>query len=328
MDELINIIDWRIRRSYFYITKSTKMINRLIAGILPHMPKRLVWIFSKKYISGESMSDALRESVRLNAEGCSVTLDVLGEHITKLSEAETFKMQYIDAIEQFAARKIIGNFSVKPSMFGLLIDKESCYNNIREILAVAVSHDIFIRIDMEDSTCTDDEILLYNRLRMEFPKHVGLVLQAYMRRTLEDVKQMMAVGHTDSTPLNFRLCKGIYIEDKSIAYKGYQEVRDHYLEDLEYMLKNKIYVGIATHDRFLVDKSMQIIERLNIPKEYYEFQMLFGVNPNLRRSIVKKGYPMKIYVPFGTHWFSYSTRRLKENPHMVWHILKAIFVRG
>jgi len=304
------------------------MINRLIAGILPHMPKRLVWIFSKKYISGEYLSDALRESVRLNAEGCSVTLDVLGEYVTKLSEAEAFKIQYIEAIEQFAARKIIGNFSVKPSMFGLLIDKERCYLNIREIITVAMSHDIFIRIDMEDSTCTDDEIALYNRLRTEFPKHVGLVLQAYMRRTLEDIKQMMAVGHSTSMPLNFRLCKGIYIEDKSIAYKGYQEVRDHFLEDLEFMLKNNIYVGIATHDRFLVEKSIQMIERMGIPKERFEFQMLYGVNPGLRHSIVKSGYPMKIYVPFGTHWFSYSTRRLKENPHMVWHILKAIFVRG
>ncbi len=303
------------------------MINRMIAGILPYMPKKLVWIFSKKYISGENMSDAMRESVRLNAEGCSVTLDVLGEHINMLSEAESFKTQYIEVIEQFSSRKILGNISLKPSMFGLLLDKEVCYSNIRDILQVAVKYDNFIRIDMEDSTCTDDEIALYNRLRSEFPNHVGLVLQAYMHRTLGDVKAMMS-DPTVSSPLNFRLCKGIYIEDKSIAFKGYQEVRDHYLEDLELMLKNNIYVGIATHDRYLVDQAILLVEKLQIPKERYEFQMLFGVNSNLRRSLVKRGFPMRVYVPFGTHWFSYSTRRLKENPHMVWHILKALFVRG
>jgi proline dehydrogenase len=299
----------------------------MIAGILPYMPKKLVWIFSKKYISGENMSDAMRESVRLNAEGCSVTLDVLGEHINMLSEAESFKTQYIEVIEQFSSRKIIGNISLKPSMFGLLLDKEVCYSNIRDILLVAVKCDNFIRIDMEDSTCTDDEIALYNRLRREFPNHVGLVLQAYMHRTLDDVKTMIS-DPTASNSLNFRLCKGIYIEDKSIAFKGYQEVRDHYLEDLELMLKNNIYVGIATHDRYLVDQAILLVEKLQIPKDRYEFQMLFGVNSNLRRSLVKRGFPMRVYVPFGTHWFSYSTRRLKENPHMVWHILKALFVRG
>jgi proline dehydrogenase len=273
------------------------------------------------------MSDAMRESVRLNAEGCSVTLDVLGEHINILSEAESFKTQYIEVIEQFSSRKILGNISLKPSMFGLLLDKEACYSNIRDILLVAVKCDNFIRIDMEDSTCTDDEIALYNRLRREFPNHVGLVLQAYMHRTLDDVKTMIS-DPTASNSLNFRLCKGIYIEDKSIAFKGYQEVRDHYLEDLELMLKNNIYVGIATHDHYLVDQAILLVERLQIPKDRYEFQMLFGVNSNLRRSLVKRGFPMRVYVPFGTHWFSYSTRRLKENPHMVWHILKALFVRG
>ena len=303
------------------------MINRLIASILPFMPKRLVWIFSKKYISGEFLADALHESEKLNAEGCSVTIDVLGEFVSKLADAESFKIQYINAIEQFSSRKIKGNISIKPSMFGLLLDKEACYNNIREIVLTAVKYNSFIRIDMEDSTCTDYEIALFNRLKAEFPYQVGLVVQAYMRRTLDDII-LLAGSHSATSPLNFRLCKGIYVEDKSIAYKGYQEVRDHFLEDLEYMLKNDIYVGIATHDHYLVEQSISMIERLNISRERYEFQMLYGVNPNLRQSIVGKGHPMRVYVPFGTHWFSYSTRRLKENPNMVWHIVKAIFVKS
>ena len=303
------------------------MINRLIANILPYMPKRLVWIFSKKYISGVSLSDALRESEKLNEEGCSVTIDILGEYVTKFSEVEQYKIQYINAIKQFSIQKINGNFSLKPSMFGLLLDKEICYNNIREIVMVADHLNSFIRIDMEDSTCTDDEIFLYRRLKTEFPQRVGLVVQAYMRRTLNDLKQLTEF-HSASSPLNFRLCKGIYVEDASVAYKGYQEVRDHFMEDLEYLLLNGIFAGIATHDSYLVEQSMQLIEKHKIPKERYEFQMLYGVNSNLRRSIVKKGYPMKVYVPFGQQWFNYSTRRLKENPNMVWHIIKAIFIRG
>jgi proline dehydrogenase len=148
-----------------------------------------------------------------------------------------------------------------------------------------------------------------------------------MRRTLNDLKQLTEF-HSASSPLNFRLCKGIYVEDASVAYKGYQEVRDHFMEDLEYLLLNGIFAGIATHDSYLVEQSMQLIEKHKIPKERYEFQMLYGVNSNLRRSIVKRGYPMKVYVPFGQQWFNYSTRRLKENPNMVWHIIKAIFIRG
>jgi len=303
------------------------MINKIIAAILPYMPKRLVWIFSKKYISGENLSDALRESEKLNAEGCSVTLDILGEYISQLTEAEQYKIQYIDVIKQFTSRKINGNFSVKPSMFGLLLDKETCYLNIREIVMAADRADSFIRIDMEDSPCTDDELQLYRRLKEEFPTRVGIVLQAYLKRTLNDIRELMDV-HTSASPLSFRLCKGIYVEDQAIAFKGYQEVRDHYLEDLEFMLKNDIYVGIATHDTYLVEQSMKLIESLNIPYNKFEFQMLYGVTSNLRRSIVGKGYPMKVYVPFGKQWFNYSTRRLKENPNMVWHIVKALFIRA
>jgi proline dehydrogenase len=303
------------------------MINQAIAGILPHMPRRLVWIFSKKYISGENLSDAMRESQILNAEGCTVTLDVLGEFVSKLEEADQYKREYLDAIEKFSAAGIKGNVSVKPTMFGLLLDKEACYNNIREIVSLAAEKGSYIRIDMEDSTCTDDEIHLFLRLKREFPNRVGLVLQAYMRRTLNDIKNMMA-EHSVESPLNFRLCKGIYVEDESITYTGYQEIRDHYLEDLEFMLKNGVYVGIATHDSYLVENAMKMLEKYNIPKDKYEFQMLFGVSSNLRRSIVAKGHPMKVYVPFGKQWFRYSTRRLKENPHMVWHIIKAIFIRS
>ncbi len=294
--------------------------------MLPYIPQRIVWIFSKRYISGQDISDALTESRKLNQSGMMVTVDLLGEYIRDLSEADHYKIQYIDLIKRFAAEKIDGNFSVKPSMFGLLLDREACYINIRDIVETAGQCNSFIKIDMEDSECTSNELEIFRRLKTEYPHRVGIVVQAYMRRTLNDIKNLLDLQKPES-PLNFRLCKGIYIEDESIAYKGYQEIRDHYVEDMRFMLQNGIYVGIATHDQYLIEKAYEIIEELKIPKDKYEFQMLFGVAPKLRKSIVDRGHRMRVYVPYGKQWFNYSTRRLKENPNMVWHILKAMFVR-
>ena len=302
------------------------MIKKLIAKILPYFPERIVWIFSKRYISGQYISDALTESRKLNQSGMMVTVDLLGEYIRNLSDADHYKEQYIDLIKRFTAEKIDGNFSVKPSMFGLLLDQEACYRNLYDIVEVADGCNSFIRIDMEDSECTSIEIAIFRRLKSDFPSRVGLVVQAYMRRTLDDVRNLLDL-HQPGTPMNFRLCKGIYIEEERIAYKGYQEIRDHYIEDLRFMLQNGIYVGIATHDRYLIDKAYEIIDDLNIPKDKYEFQMLFGVAPKLRKSIVDRGHRMRVYVPYGKQWFGYSTRRLKENPNMVRHIFKAMFVR-
>jgi len=294
--------------------------------MLPYFPERVVWVFSKRYISGQDITDALAESRKLNQSGILVTVDLLGEYVNNLSEADHYKMQYIDLVNRFTVEKIEGNFSVKPSMFGLLLDKEACYLNIRAIVEAADKCNSYIKIDMEDSECTSDEFDIFRRLKSEFPNRVGIVVQAYMRRTLDDIKNLQDM-HSPKAPLNFRLCKGIYIEDESIAYKGYQEIRDHYIEDLRYMLMNGIYACIATHDKYIIDKAYEIIEELKVSSDRYEFQMLYGVAPKLRKSIVDRGHKMRVYVPFGKQWFNYSTRRLKENPNMVWHILKAMIVR-
>lgn len=303
------------------------MIKKFIAWLLPFMPKKLIWIFSKRYIAGEKLEDAIRISKELNQQGIKVTIDLLGEYITRLDEAEENKRAYLQIIETVTGARIDGNFSVKPSMFGLLLDTEVCYRNIREIVKKAADKNNFIRIDMEDSTCVDKEIELIRKLKAEFPAHVGLVVQAYLRRTLDDLNRMMDL-HSSNIPLSYRLCKGIYVEPAEIAYKGYQEVRDHYTEDLDFMLQNGIYAGIATHDKYLVNEAYKLIQKHKVPGNKYEFQMLYGVTPELRKSIVDQGHTMRVYVPFGKHWFGYSTRRLKENPNMVWHIIKALFVRG
>ena len=303
------------------------MINKIIAGMLPFMPKKLVWIFSKKYIAGETLDDAVRASKELNAQGIKVTIDLLGEFITNLGQAKENMQAYLKIIDRIHSEKIDGNFSVKPTFFGLLLDKEVCYQNIRQIVAKAAGYNNFIRVDMEDSPCTDREIELFRKLKKEFPGNVGLVVQAYMKRTLDDLKNLMDI-HSQDVPLNYRLCKGIYVEPEAIAFKKYEEINDHYLEDLEFLLQNGVYVGIATHDKPLVEGAYRLVEKYNVPRNRYEFQMLYGVTPDLRRSIVDKGHNMRVYVPFGKDWFGYSTRRLKENPKMAMHIIKALFVKG
>jgi proline dehydrogenase len=303
------------------------MFNRMIAGILPYMPKNFVWIFSKRYIAGKKIEDAIRVSRELNSQGIMVTVDLLGEFITKLSEAEANKLEYLNIIDTFQKENIDGNYSLKPTMFGLLLDKEVCYSNIREIVKKAAEYDNYVRIDMEDSQCVDLEIELYRKLKAEFPKNCGLVVQAYLKRTLKDLEGLMDL-HSKDNPLNYRLCKGIYVEPAEIAYKKYDEINKHFLIDLEFMFKNGIYPGIATHDKPLVEGSYKLIEKYNVPNDMYEFQMLYGVTPELRQSIVDKGHRMRVYVPFGDQWFAYSTRRLKENPKMAWLIIKALFVRG
>jgi proline dehydrogenase len=301
--------------------------NRIVASILPFMPKSFVWMFSSRYIAGKTIDDAVKVSKKLNEDGYLVTIDLLGEFITELKQAEENRDKYLEIIEQIEANGIDGNYSLKPTMFGLLIDKEACYQNIRDIVIKAAEYNSFVRVDMEDSQCVDLEIELFRKLKNEFPKNVGLVFQAYMRRTLDDLKNLMDL-HTDKLPINYRICKGIYVEPESIAYKKYEEINQHFLEDLEFMFQNKIYPGIATHDVPLVEGAYKLIEKYNVPKDEYEFQMLYGVTPGLRKSIVDKGHRLRVYVPFGKDWFAYSTRRLKENPKMATDIIKAIFVRG
>jgi len=195
------------------------MFNKLIAALLPFMPRKLVWLFSKKYIAGNTIDDVIKVSKKLNSKGVKVTIDLLGEFIETLEEGEENKNEYLKIIENVEKNKIDGNYSLKPTMFGLLIDKEACYKNIREIVKTAAEHNNFVRIDMEDSQCVDMEIEIFRKIKNEFPKNVGLVFQAYLKRTLDDIKNLQDINDKDN-PINYRLCKGIYIEsaDKFIKH--------------------------------------------------------------------------------------------------------------
>jgi len=303
------------------------MINKLIAGLLPHMPKKLVWMFSKEYIAGENLKEALVNAKKLNAQGILTTLDVLGEFITTLDEAEANKKEYLEVIEEAEKAGVQGNYSLKPTFFGLLLDRNVAYGHIREVVAKAASYNNFVRIDMEDSPCTDMEIELYRKLKAEFPGNVGLVVQAYLKRTRRDIENLKDIN-TPEYPVNLRVCKGIYVEPEAIAYKKYEEINENFLCDIEYMFQEKMYPAIATHDLPVIEGTYKLIEKYKVSRENYEFQMLYGVTPALRRSIVDKGHRMRVYVPFGKQWFGYCTRRLKENPQMAGVIIKALFRKG
>ncbi len=293
-------------------------LNKIVVASLPYVPKQLVRHFAGKYIAGETLDDAVRCVRQLNKEGVCATLDVLGEDITKQEEAVHSRNQSIDVLHAIAKEKLDSNLSIKLTSLGLKLGVEVCTDNVREILKVASSYGTFVRFDMEDSTCTTDTIGIFRTLNREFPK-TGIVLQAYMRRSEDDVRTLVA----DKT--NFRLCKGIYKEPEAIALQGRGEVQQNYLKLLRMMVQGGSYVGIATHDSVLVDGARKMIQELNLTKDRYEFQMLLGVRPELRKSLVREGHKVRLYVPFGESWYGYSMRRFKENPEIAGYVFKSVF---
>ncbi|MCW8800066.1 MAG: proline dehydrogenase family protein [Desulfobacter sp.] len=303
------------------------MLHKIISRTLPYFPPNVIWQFSKSYIAGKTIQDAINVTKTLNREKVMVTLDILGEFIKTMSQAAKNRDDYLALIRTTKAAGINANYSVKPTMFGLLIDKKTCFEYMREVTAEAASHGNFVRIDMENSPCVDDSIDIFRRLKQEFPQNIGLAIQAYLKRTLGDLESMLDLRRNDAV-LNIRLVKGIYVEPAAIAYKDYHEINTHFLEDLEFMLKNDVYAAIATHDTPLIQGALDLIDTYQVPKDKYEFQMLYGVTPKKRRKLVENGHRMRVYVPFGEQWFGYSTRRLRENPAMVKHIIKALFYKG
>lgn len=295
------------------------LVNQAIVRTLPLIPKPIVGYFSARYISGERLEDAVRVVKKLKAEGACATMDVLGEDVTKREESAGYAAQYRQVLDAIEAEKLDANVSLKPTQMGLKLDRNFCLETIRSIAEHARAKGNFVRIDMEDHTCTDDTLWLYRQLKGNYP--VGTVLQAYMRRTDRDLDSLIPIG------ANLRLCKGIYVEPHAIAYKEREIIRQNYLHLLERLLQGGCYVGIATHDEMLVWGAMRLIRQLGLARDRYEFQMLLGVEEELRRIIIKDGHRMRVYVPFGPHWYAYSVRRLKENPQMAGYVIKAIFKR-
>jgi proline dehydrogenase len=297
------------------------ILNQLITTILPFIPKTIVGQVAKKYIAGVHLSDGVRAAKSINGNGMQVTMDLLGEDVKNAAETELIKNGIISILHSIKENKLNSNVSVKPTQLGLKIDQDLGYRNLKTIIEEADHLGNFVRIDMEDATTTDDTLAMYRRLRSEGFKNIGVVIQAYMHRSEDDVRTLTK----DKT--NIRLCKGIYNESPSIAYKERQEIRDNFLKLLKIIVENGSYVGIATHDDYLIDNAYEIMQKYGLRKEQYEFQMLLGVREKRRNSIVRDGHNLRVYIPFGEQWYAYSTRRLKENPHMAWYITKAIFIK-
>lgn len=298
------------------------MLNALIAKLLPIVPKPIVKVVASRYIAGATIEDAVRVVQGLNNNNTKATIDVLGEFVESreqsLEETE-MSLLTLDAIRQHNLRS---GLSIKPTSLGLGIEEGFCYKNVHRVIERAQEYGRFVRIDMENSPYTTKTLNLYRRLRADGLDNTGVVIQAYMRRSEEDIRSLVALN------ASVRLCKGIYIESEDIAFKGREEVQNNYQKLLVQLFDNGLYVGIATHDDVLINFAREYIAKHGIAKDRYEFQMLLGVRDDKRSELVREGHALRVYVPYGRDWYGYSVRRLKENPQMAGHVLKAIFTGG
>lgn len=295
-----------------------QLFNQLVVRTLPFVPKGVVRRFASRYVAGETLAQALDVIRRLNAEGCMATLDVLGEDVHTLAETEATVAEYVAALEAIAREKVDSNISVKLTAFGLKLDAKACRSQFGKVLDSAREHGTFVRIDMEDSSVTAETIRIYEESR-ELSERVGLVLQAYLHRSRDDARRAA------QSRANVRVCKGIYVESPAIAFQDREEIRKSFSDMVETLLSAGAYVGIATHDDVLVERALATIERLRLPRDAYEFQMLLGVQADLRRRLVAQGHRLRVYVPYGEAWYGYSLRRLKENPAIAGQIVKNVF---
>ena len=295
------------------------LFDKMIVWSLPLVPKPIVGYFSKTYIAGSGIEDAVHVIKNLNSNGMMATMDLLGEESKEEEKAHQAAEEYVNILKTIDDENLNSNVSVKPTQMGLLIDKEMCYQHIRRIVETARKFNNFVRIDMEDRHCTSDTIDIYIKLKKEFQNHVGTVIQAYLRRTSQDINNLIKEN------ANLRLCKGIYVEPREAAFKDMAIINENYKYNLEKLLGAGCYVGIATHDEKLVWHALSLIEKFNLNPQQYEFQMLLGVDEKLRKILVDAGHRLRVYVPYGREWYAYSTRRLKENPKMAGYVMKRIF---
>ncbi|MCF7823986.1 MAG: proline dehydrogenase family protein [Candidatus Marinimicrobia bacterium] len=295
------------------------MFNKLVVALMPLAPRAIVKMISKRYIAGMDAAAAIAKCQDLKDSGFLTTMDILGEAVTTETQAAEALDSYLALISEVSQSGIEKNISLKPTALGLAVSEELALQNISSIVTKAKQAGIFIRLDMEDSPYTSKTLRMYEQLRADYP-HMGTVIQAYMHRSLDDVKSIAAHGG------NLRICKGIYKESPKIAYQDKNEIRENYLKLLATMFSNNAYVGIATHDHYLIDQSLQMIEDMDIAADRYEFQALLGV-PIVDRltELIHDNHRVRIYVPFGVDWYAYSSRRLKENPDIAGYVLKNIF---
>ena len=283
----------------------------------------LPFFLASRFVAGESLSASLPAIDDLRDEGLFVALDKLGEHVHDHSVAEAARDDYIKLVRTLAERYTEGSpavrISIKLSMMGQLIDHEFCLDNLRQLMRVAAEHDVFVRLDMEGSDLIDSTLSIFESVYPDYPNHVGPVLQAMLKRTDDDIDRMCALG------ASVRLCKGAYKEPPALAYQDMDTIRARYIDHMEQLLQADSYAGIATHDDQIIDATRRFVAANDVSHDDFEFQMLYGVRPETQRAMRREGYNMMVYVPYGTEWFPYFSRRLRERKENVWFILKNLF---
>ncbi len=295
------------------------VLNRLILFFTPLLPKSMVHFIAGRYVAGETVETAVRVVKTLNQKGFSATLDILGEHVKTREKSRLVTQEYSQLYDVIRQQNLDCNISVKPTHLGLEIDESLFLDNIFALLDKAREIGNFLRIDMENSPYTDKTISAYLKCFEKY-EGVGTVFQAYLYRTEKDVAGLF------HPKFNFRLCKGIYKEDPSIAIQDRKAINDNYLKILRLAFENEAYVGIATHDLDLLEQVYRLIDEMNVPSDRFEFQVLYGVPmKGWLEKHLEKGYKVRVYVPFGPDWYDYSIRRLKENTNIVGYILGNFF---
>jgi proline dehydrogenase len=293
-------------------SRAVSLLDRAVVTLLPAVPKRVVRKLSSRYIAGSELDDARRVVAELNADGKLATVDVLGEEVNDETEAAAIAAEYVAALDAFERDHLDANVSIKPTGLGLKLGYDLCKRNVEAVIAAAEPTNRFVRIDMEDSSTTDETLRLFRELRDEGHARIGPVLQASLKRTVADAASLAGAS--------VRLCKGIYIEPESIQFRDDRAVRDSFVRTLETLLDGDCYAAIATHDEWLVEQSRRLLRERGLSQDRYEFQMLLGVRPELGDRIVADGHRLRIYVPYGRQWYEYSLRRLQENPKIAGYV--------
>jgi len=281
----------------------------------------LPYFLASRFVAGEHLEDVLPVVDELNDDGLHVALDKLGEHVHDREVAAAARDTYIDLIKTLAGRTDTqrNRISIKLSMMGQLIDEDECRDHLRKVLEAAARHDTFVRLDMEGSDLTQSTLDLFEDVYPDFQGYVGPVLQAMLKRTDRDIDRMCELG------VSVRLCKGAYAEPEAIAYQNMDQIRERYIDYAERLLEHTTYSGIATHDDQLINATKTYADRHDISPDDFEFQMLYGLRRDTQRQMAREGYNMMVYVPYGTEWFPYFSRRLREKKENVWFILKNLF---
>jgi proline dehydrogenase len=298
------------------------LLDRAIVRLLPAVPRPVVRVFSARYIAGPALADAVAAVKRLNRAGMMATIDVLGEEITREETARAIAQAYRDVFAEIEHEHLDSNVSVKLTALGLDLSYDLCRENLEDVVRHAATYGNFVRIDMEDSSTTDETLRLYRELREAGHENVGIVLQARLRRSLADVAALVELRP------NVRLCKGIYVEPPSIGFTDYEAVRASFVSCLDALLEGQAYVGVATHDEWLIGEALRRLDERGLSRSQYEFQMLLGVREKRAAELVDAGHRLRVYVPFGEHWYRYSMRRLQENPAMAGTIARATVGRA